>query len=366
MPSSPPSSTPPLLRWSWWSVLIIWAIWTALALLSVLGAVITFREIGRPIEWRWLFTWRLADWYTCAIFTPLLIWMARRWPIERGGWTRTVPLWIVVVSLCVILKYALLPPLIRRLLPQSHTPSFREMLSQDFIIESMIFWALIGVIHALLYYYRYREREKEAALLSGQLAEARLEALGAQLHPHFLFNTLQGISTLLHRDPDAADRMLARLSDLLRHTLRRAESQEVSLGDELETLDHYVAIQQVRFQDRLTVEKVIGPGAEEVLVPHFVLQPLVENAIEHGIARRAGAGRITIAAARNNDHLELSVTDDGSGLDHSNDFPVEGIGLGNTRRRLAALYGERATLTLNPAPGGGLRVALLVPLNRPG
>jgi hypothetical protein len=360
------SSTPPLLRWSWGSVLIIWAIWTALALLSVVGAVITFRQIGRPIEWRWLITWRLADWYTCAIFTPLLIWMARRWPIERGGWTRTVPLWIGVVSLCVILKYALLPQLIRLLLPQSHLPSFREMVSQNFIIESMIFWALIGVIHAILYYYRYREREKEAALLHGQLAEARLEALGAQLHPHFLFNTLQGISTLLHRDPDAADRMLARLSDLLRRTLRRAESQEVSLGDELETLDNYVAIQQVRFQDRLTVEKMIGPGAEEVLVPHFVLQPLVENAIEHGIARRAGAGRITIAASRNDDHLELSISDDGSGLDHSNDFPVEGIGLGNTRRRLAALYGDRAALTLSPARGGGLRVDLVVPLRRPG
>lgn len=366
MTASAHSSTPPLLRWSWSSVLIVWAIWTALALLSVLSAVITFRQIGRPIEWRWLFTWRLADWYTCAIFTPLLIWMARRWPIERGGWTRTIPLWVVVVSLCVIAKYALLMRTIAALMPQAHSPSFREMLSQNFVFESMIFWALIGVIHAVLYYYRYREREKEAALLQGQLAEARLEALGAQLHPHFLFNTLQGVSTLLHRDPDAADQMLARLSDLLRHTLRRAESQEVSLGDELETLDNYVAIQQVRFQDRLSVEKVIGPGAEAVLVPHFVLQPLVENAIEHGIARRAGAGRITIAAATNDDHLELSVTDDGSGVDHSNDFPVEGIGLGNTRRRLAALYGERAALTLNPAPGGGLRVALIVPLRQPG
>jgi LytS/YehU family sensor histidine kinase len=359
------SSTPPLLRWSWGSVLIITAIWTALALLSVGGAVVTFQQIGRPIEWRWLLTSRLADWYTCAIFTPLFIWMARRWPIERSGWTRTVPLWVAVVSLCIIPKYALFLALIKALLPQSHMPTLREMVSQNFVIESMVFWALIGVIHAVVYYYRYREREREAALLHGQLAEARLEALGAQLHPHFLFNTLQGISTLLHRDPDAADRMLARLSDLLRRTLRQAESQEVPLGEELETLDHYVAIQQVRFQDRLTVEKVIGPGAEEVLVPNFVLQPLVENAIEHGIARRAGAGRITIAAARNGDHLELSVTDDGSGLDSTNDFPVEGIGLGNTRRRLAALYGDRASLTLAPAPGGGLRVDLLVPLQRP-
>lgn len=366
MAASAQSSTPPLLRWSWSSVLIIWAIWTALALLSVVGAVLTFRQIGRPIEWRWLLTSRLVDWYTCAIFTPLFIWMARRWPIDRGGWTRTVPIWLAVVSLCVILKYALFLKIIKALLPQSHMPSFHEMVSQSFIIESMVFWALIGVIHAIVYYYRYRDREKEATLLQGQLAEARLEALGAQLHPHFLFNTLQGISTLLHRDPDAADRMLARLSDLLRRTLRRAESQEVPLGDELETLDNYVAIQQVRFQDRLTVEKMIGPGAEEVLVPHFVLQPLVENAIEHGIARRAGAGRISIAATRKDDHLELSVSDDGSGLDHSNDFPVEGIGLGNTRRRLAALYGDQAALTLSPAPGGGLRVDLTVPLRRPG
>jgi hypothetical protein len=239
------------------------------------------------------------------------------------------------------------------------------MVSQNFIIESMIFWALIGVIHAILYYYRYREREKEAAPAPRAAGRARLEALGAQLHPHFLFNTLQGISTLLHRDPDAADRMLARLSDLLRRTLRRAESQEVSLGDELETLDNYVAIQQVRFQDRLTVEKMIGPGAEEVLVPHFVLQPLVENAIEHGsrdARRRTNHDRGR--QKRRSPRAERS--DDGSGLDHSNDFPVEGIGLGNTRRRLAALYGDRAALTLSPAPGGGLRVDLVVPLRRTG
>ncbi|HEU5155070.1 MAG TPA: histidine kinase, partial [Gemmatimonadales bacterium] len=190
MTASAQSSTPSLLRWSWRSVFTITAIWTALALLSVAGAALTFRQIGRPIEWQWLLTSRLLDWYTCAVFTPLFIWMARRWPIDRGGWTRVVPLWLVVVSLCVILKYALLLKLVKVLLPQSHMPSFKEMVSQNFIIESMVFWALIGVIHAVVYYHRYREREREAALLQGQLAEARLEALGAQLHPHFLFNTL--------------------------------------------------------------------------------------------------------------------------------------------------------------------------------
>jgi hypothetical protein len=364
MTAAPSSLPPPLLSWRLKSVLIITAIWTALALFSVAGAVVTFQQIGRPIEWRWLLLSRLVDWYTCAIFTPLFIWMARRWPIERAHWTRTIPIWLAVTSVCVIPKYALDRVALHALFPSEDIPSLGNLVTRGFAIEIMVFWAMIGVIHAVVYYHRYRERETQALVLQGQLAEARLEALGAQLHPHFLFNTLQGISTLLHRDADAADRMLARLSDLLRRTLHRGESQEVSLGEELETLDHYVAIQQIRFQDRLTVAKEIPPEAIDVLVPHFVLQPLVENAIQHGIARRAGSGRVIITAALNGDHLELGVTDNGAGLERSDDFPREGIGLGNTRRRLAALYGDRARLTLASAPEGGLRVTLSVPLRR--
>src|SRR5262249_36563701 len=163
--------------------------------------------------------------------------------------------------------------------------------------------------------------------------------------PHFLFNTLQGISTLMHRDVKAADAMLSRLSDLLRQTLQRGERQENPLREEMEMLDHYVEISRERFKDRLVFEKKILPDRGSALVPFFVLQPLVENAFEHGIARRAGIGRVSVSAKREGQTLHLNVTDDGPGLiSEERAFPREGIGLSNTRQRLRELYGDQQSL----------------------
>jgi LytS/YehU family sensor histidine kinase len=215
---------------------------------------------------------------------------------------------------------------------------------------------------ALHYYRSVRERERRAAELEALLADARLHALTGQLRPHFLFNALHGVSTLMHRDVEAADEMLAELGALLRATLDREGVQEVPLHEELATARHYVEIVRARFGDRLVVEEEIDPDAREALVPHLVLQPLVENAVEHGIARDPGAGRIWIRARRENGSCTLTVTDDGPGLEGGSEAAVrEGVGLSNTRRRLSQLYGPEATVTLRARGGRGADVVIRLP-----
>ena len=195
-----------------------------------------------------------------------------------------------------------------------------------------------------------------------RLAEARLETLTAQLQPHFLFNTLHAISTLMHRDVNAADTMVARLGDLLRRTLDGGDRPEVPLAEELRLLDAYLDIARVRFEDRLTVDMSIPTETAGALVPRFVLQPLVENALQHGIGSRHGRGRVTIQARRDGERLCLSVADDGeAGALQGNGFPREGIGLTNTRQRLRERYGPDHSLHLTRGEDGGLLVAVNIP-----
>jgi len=212
------------------------------------------------------------------------------------------------------------------------------------------------------YYGRYRERELEAAELQRELVEARLEALRMQLNPHFLFNTLHAISAMIHENPETADRMIARLSELLRLTLDGSKAQEVPLSQELEFLDRYLEIEQARFSDRLKIEKLVQPEVLTALVPYLILQPLVENAIRHGIEPREELGQISIRASHNNGMLQLCVSDNGPGL--SENQPAawrEGIGLSNTRSRLRHLHGENGRLELASAPGGGLEARIELP-----
>ena len=185
--------------------------------------------------------------------------------------------------------------------------------------------------------------------------------LSAQLRPHFLFNTLQGISTLLHRDPHAADQMLHRLSDLLRQSLRQSKAPEVPLSAELATLDNYLAIQRIRFEDRLEVS-VRADGAGDALVPHFILQPLVENAIEHGVARHAGPGAISIMARVHEGRLVIDVANDAGPPEAAS--RSNGLGLANTRGRLAAMYGEGASLQTSHVDDGRFLASIAMPLKR--
>ena len=357
-----PDTTVPTRRTP--SSAVFWCVgfgaWTALALLATMQTAMAFSMRGQPIDWPRLLAWRAIDWYSCALFVPPFLWLVRRAPLERSTWPRRLPMYVGVTLLATIAKYALLVPLQAPLLGAARTQSFRVVLAGNAISELMIFWAVVGVLHAVEFYRRYREREALTLELRAQLSQSQLDVLRAQLHPHFLFNALNAATVLVHRDPDAADAMLTRLGELLRHALRSDPRHETPLREELELLDQYLDIMRMRFSDRLTIRRTVPSALESALVPTFVLQPLVENALEHGVDRVEGRGCVEIEAACDGDSLLLAVRDNGPG-DHGNAHAGFGIGLTNTRARLAALYGDAADLTLRPRPGGGTEVVLRLP-----
>jgi len=202
-----------------------------------------------------------------------------------------------------------------------------------------VYWAIVGAHRAFHYYARYRERTVRAAELEKLLAQSQLQVLRMQLEPHFLFNALNTISAHVEADPRLARRMLERVGELLRLSLDSREDQEVTLAEELGCLDHYLAIQKARFEERLAVDLEIAPETLDALVPSLLLQPLVENAIRHGLSQRAQAGRVSVAAERDGEALEIRISDDGVGLT-ANEDPLEaaGLGLSITRKRLERLY----------------------------
>ena len=355
------------IKQSYVLVLALFGIWTALALLSVLQTALFITHRGDPIPWAQLIPGRMLDWYTCALFTPAFFWLARRYPIDRMHWRRALPLYLAASIACVILKYTLIVAILRQILGQRDATLARA-LSANFFIELMIFWAVIAIVHAILFYRRWQEREQLAAELRARLSEAQLEVLKGQLRPHFLFNTLNSVSTLVHSDPDAADRMVVQLGELLRASLQHSGAHQIPLGEEIALLERYLGIMQVRFRDRLRVQLAIAPELRSALVPHFILQPLVENALEHGIACRSGAGLLVISARREDRMLHLSVADDGPGIGQPSHSrvglaPDEGVGLGNTRLRLRQLYGDAQSLTLECMPAGGTVVSMVIPMH---
>ena len=242
--------------------------------------------------------------------------------------------------------------------------------------ELFLYVAVLAAGFARGYFLMYQARREEAVTLmaekthlQAQLAETRLMSLRMQLNPHFLFNTLNAVSSLVDRDPRGVRRMIARLSELLRHTLDGDASQEISLQEELEFVDRYLDIEQIRFQGKLEIDKDVPCDVVEALVPNMILQPLVENAVKHGATRNEGVGRIDIAAWRDGDSLFLSVQDNGPGFNNETTSNGTGVGLKNTRARLEALYGDTASLNIKRADDGGviatIRLPFHLPVNRP-
>jgi hypothetical protein len=230
---------------------------------------------------------------------------------------------------------------------------FQPLLVKTFPFNLLIYGVIISVSHGIDYYRKYHERTVHALELEKHLAEARLQALLRQLKPHFLFNTLNGIASLMHSDVDAADRMLVRLSELLRMTMSHPGQPLTRLADEIAFTEKYLEIERIRFRDRLTVAIDVEPLALDADVPSLILQPLVENAIRHGIEPHARPGRIEITARRTSAGLELAVLDNGGGMP-AGGFTREGIGIANTRERLRELYGERHTFNMGSRPEGTL------------
>jgi LytS/YehU family sensor histidine kinase len=223
-----------------------------------------------------------------------------------------------------------------------------------------MYFPIVCITHAVLFYRESRERQLLESKLQTQLARAQLSLLQSQLHPHFLFNTLHAVSTLMSRDVAAARTMIVRLSDLLRLAMQSVNVQEVTLKQELEFIDNYLEIERTRFQDRLTVQLDIAPETLDALVPNLLLQPLVENAVRYGVAMQPGRGWVRISSRRNQSRLMIEIEDSGPGID-AGTLPKEGVGLSNTRSRLAHLYGEAQKLELINQPDKGLRVSVVIP-----
>jgi sensor histidine kinase YesM len=229
----------------------------------------------------------------------------------------------------------------------------------------LTYWIVVGIVVASAYYRRAREREVHAAELSAELSRARLEALTMQLHPHFLFNTMHAISSAVRDDPEGAEDMLAELADLLRATLERPAGDEVTLREERDFIERYIGIQRVRFGDRLEVCVSIDDDALDVLVPAFILQPIVENAIEHGIAKRLRGGRLAIEADTTGGVLRIFIRDDGPGMGDTTDRDGRArVGIANTRARLAHMDGGAGVLDLSDSDQAGVTAALRIPLHR--
>ncbi|SRR5579871_154416 len=337
--------------------LLIVGAWTIFALFSASQNYLS-RAYSSHVDWMPAFRYALVDCCCWALLTPAVFWLAGRLVVRRANWWWAIPL-LLAASLAFAVTHMML---FVRLLPLVGYRVTAAMMQSVFLARLhsnlLTCWVLFGMRHAIEYYRRYRVRELSGSRLETRLAQAQLEVLKMQLQPHFLFNTLHAVSALLYRDPEAADRMIARLSDFLRLTLDSAGVQEVSLRRELEYLDKYLEIEQVRFGDRLEICRDIAPDTLDLVVPNLVLQPLAENAVRHGIAPRAAGGRIEIMAWREGALLRISVLDDGVGVFG----PIsEGVGLANTRARLEQLYGDRAQLELGPSPHGGFQSTLTIP-----
>ena len=334
----------------------MWLAWTALALFLGLSSSLAYLAVGNPPRWSLTLRMALAETYVWALIAPGVVALARRFPFTRATLATSVPIHVVAAMVVSFFKI-----IVDQILRQALFGINAYLLITSLAPSFLFYWAIVAAAHGATYYRVSKERELRAAQLEARLAQSRLQVLQMQLHPHFLFNTLHTISELVHEDPETADAMIAGLSDLLREALASGHAREVPLARELDLLDRYLDIQRVRFGDRLHVAVEADPSLGNVLVPHLVLQPIVENALRHGITP-GGAGRVSISAALDEDRLRLRVQDDGRGFDAGVDG--EGVGLRNTRERLETLYGDRAAQRIAPAPAGGTIVEMLFPARR--
>ena len=343
------------LRW-----LVGFAFWTLLGLSFAGHFYISATKAGFDVTWKEAVTNSLEDWYVFAVLSIPVIYLSRRYHFEGGKWGRSLAIHIPATIGFLFSYIALRAGIACWQSGATFPDAFKGLLVKIWPYTLLVYWVIVVVNHAFDYYEKYRDREMRALDLEKRLAEAKLQALQMQLNPHFLFNTLHSISSLMHRDVEAADRMIVRLSDLLRAALEGSDTQEVELQDELEFLKRYLEIEQTRLGDRLTVKMDIQPETLRARVPNLILQPLVENAIRHGIEPRARPGRIELRAQRQNGTLALEVKDNGTGLPEGKAID-EGVGLSNTRARLRGLYGEAHQFDLVPVEGGGLLVQVTIP-----
>lgn len=354
------------------------AIWLVVGALSVCQQV-----MSQDIDWKISVQFALLDWGPWLLLSPIVVLFAGRFPLDGRNWLRLLPVYVGLGLATVMLHQGVNefarerrwvePPKFHRMPPPPPEESAERKSEGNFIqfvrlrFSAPIFVVLVAASHAWTYHRRSLERERRALEAEARLTEARLSALQTQMQPHFLFNTLNAISSLIYTNPASADEMLCELSALLRRVLDFSEKSEVPLSQELVFVDAYLAIQRLRFPDRLRVKHEIEPGLEHLLVPTLILQALVENAIVHGIAPSATGGEVCISASVDGDHCLLEVRNTGERVP-SKRVDAEGrlkiserVGIRNTRVRLAAIHGERQSFGLFALPSGGVSARISMP-----
>jgi two-component sensor histidine kinase len=361
----------------------VFAFWTMLAVLTAANRLVDTREPALSIVSRSVpVALAFQQMYTWALLTPFVFWLAGRFSIDKSNAAPRLALLLAIGVVVAFLVDRLNSSLVAAFHVQPGFPAaqqrgigagpgsggFFSILHGPMVLNHFIIY--IGVLSAGFardYFLRYRSRERETARLQSetaqlqaQLAQAKLTALNAQLNPHFLFNTLNAVSSLVQRDPRGVRRMIARLSELLRYTLDGGHAAEVLVTDEIAFLERYLEIMQIRFEDKLEIDVQVSDDAREALVPNLILQPLVENAVKHGVEKISGIGRIEISAMRNDDQLVLGVCDNGPGPSSLNNGD-HGVGLRNIRERLEHMYGDAQSLTLAERTGGGTIARIEIP-----
>ncbi|HEY0171812.1 MAG TPA: histidine kinase [Pyrinomonadaceae bacterium] len=352
----------PGLRGQRWARLaFLWGVWALVGLFFSSQIYFYFLGTRKQMSLPSALAWQMSAVVIFALSTPLVLLLARRYRVERQTWRRAVPAHLLAGTLICSAWAAfhiILDTYFNGGLATFQWGNLPRTIFLHLDRELLVYWIIVVVSHAVDYYQRYREGELRAS-------QAQLQALKMQLHPHFLFNALHSISALVHVDPDAADKMIARLGDFLRLTLESSAAQVVPLRQEIEFLNCYLEIERIRFRDRLTTRIEVDPQVLDCGVPNLILQPIVENAIRHGVSQRAGPGHVEVRAERAGTSLRLEVRDNGRGLPEGPPASAAkggGVGLANTRARLQRLYGAAHRFELANAPAGGAVVTLEIPL----
>lgn len=334
---------------------------TVLGLLFAVQWYLGESQGKEPINWSQPLINFLSLWYIWALMFPVILWVGRRFPLGRGNWRRSLPIHIAALIIFPITHLVCYAVLLYSLgtVEEGFGMTVEYLFRRGFAFRVITYGLLLAISYSVDYYQKFRERELKASQFEARLAETQLQVLKMQLQPHFLFNTLHAISSLMHKNVEAADEMIARLGELLRVTLESDGVQEVPLRLELDLLQHYLDIEKIRLGDRLTVRMEIQPELYDAPVPNLILQPLVENAVRYGVAARSAGGTLEVRATESNGMLRISISDDGPGLASN---LKEGIGLTNTKTRLQQMYGSRQHFSVTSEAGKGTTVTLEIPL----
>jgi signal transduction histidine kinase len=356
----------PLAAHRWRKVLWVFCLWTFIGLTSAGQFYYSTLALENPVAWSRAWRAALTDWYILALLYFGAAFVSHRFPLERPFRFRTLAIHIVCSGLFSVTHLAALVLVRAIVFPKDHfafEESFDWWFARRFHGNLIYYWTFVIVAHALRWYQRLGEREIKAAELEARLAETKLAALKSQLEPHFLFNTLNTIAELVHDDPKAAEQTLTRLSELLRLSLKTTGEKQVSLQEEIAFVEPYLEIQRLRMGSRLAVRWEIDPSALSAWVPNLFLQPIIENAIRHGIGPLPDGGTITVSARCRNGQLTVAVRDSGVGISSPPDGSVkEGVGLSNLRTRLDCLYGTHHQFSLRNLPQGGCELSVSLPL----